>query len=347
MSVFRGLAVAAAVFALGAPSVTSALEIRDLGSFHIGGRTASVSGLPVRDIFVPGVAFALKDDPNGDYAVDQMYVQYVKLAAPKAKYPLLLIHGGGMTGVTYESTPDGRPGWQNFFLNHGHDVYIADSVERGRAGWARPEIWKGAITYPTAKGTWEFSRIGPPGSYATDPAARKANPGGQFPVQAFDQLMKERTPGWSSANQAATQAAYDLLVQKICPCVVIAHSTGGAYAQQMALNAPDKIKGLILLEPAGSPDPASAKPESVKAIPHLFVWADYLAADPVQTRVMPVVERWRSALVAAGAGEAVWMDLPKQGILGNSHVLMMEKNSDQIAQVLQDWMNKNGLMKAK
>ena len=62
-----------------------------------------------------------------------MYVQYVKLASPRAKYPLLLIHGGGLTGVTWETKPDGQPGWQMFFLEAGHDVYVGDGMERGRA----------------------------------------------------------------------------------------------------------------------------------------------------------------------------------------------------------------------
>jgi pimeloyl-ACP methyl ester carboxylesterase len=341
---FTALIAGLTMAGFGAPSGASALNVSQIGGFHVGGRTASVSGLPVADIFVPGVPFPLKDDPNGDYKVDQMYVQYVKLAKTKAKYPLLFIHGGGMTGVTYETTPDGRPGWQTYFLEHGHDVYVADSVERGRAGFARPEIWKGHIQYPTAKGTWELARIGPIGSYTTDAATRKAYPGGQFPTTAFDQLLAERVPSWGRDNEPAVQAAYDLLVQKICPCVIIAHSTGGTYAQKMALHAPGKVKGVILLEPASAPDPKADDAASLKAVPHLYIWADFLKDDPVQSRVMPVVETWRAALAAAG-GKAVWVDLPKVGITGNSHMMMMEKNSDQVAGLLQDWMTRSGLMK--
>jgi hypothetical protein len=57
-----------------------------------------------------------------------MYVQYIKLTNPKARYPLLLWHGGGLTGVTWETKPDGQPGWQMYFLNAGHDVYVSDAV---------------------------------------------------------------------------------------------------------------------------------------------------------------------------------------------------------------------------
>ena len=30
--------------------------------------------------------------------------------------PIVLLHGGGMTGAMWEQTPDGRPGWMQHFL---------------------------------------------------------------------------------------------------------------------------------------------------------------------------------------------------------------------------------------
>ena len=93
--------------------------VKEVGSFHVGGQTAALSGMPTRDVvFSPG-APAIKVDPNGEFAVEQMYVQYVKLAQPKAKVPILFWHGGGLTGVTWETKPDGKPGWQHFFLEAG------------------------------------------------------------------------------------------------------------------------------------------------------------------------------------------------------------------------------------
>ena len=74
----------------------------------------------------------------------------------------MLWHGGGLTGVTWETKPDGKPGWQMFFLNAGHDVYVSDAVERGRASWARyPEIFKTEPLFRTKKEAWEVFRIGP------------------------------------------------------------------------------------------------------------------------------------------------------------------------------------------
>lgn len=47
-----------------------------------------------------------------------------------------------MTGVNWDTTPDGRPGWQMFFLRAGFDTYVSDAVERGRASWAPfPQVY--------------------------------------------------------------------------------------------------------------------------------------------------------------------------------------------------------------
>ena len=86
---------------------------------------------PVDVVFTPGGVPA-KIDPNGKYQVEQMYVQYFLPQARKGKVPLLLWHGGGLTGVTYETKPDGDEGWLAYFIRKGWDTYISDAVERGR-----------------------------------------------------------------------------------------------------------------------------------------------------------------------------------------------------------------------
>jgi hypothetical protein len=126
-----------------AASATAPLQVREIGSLHVGGRIATVEGLPERELaFSPG-APPTRINPNGQFPVEGMYAQYVKLQEPRARYPLLLWHGGGLTGVTWETTPDGRPGWQMFFLRAGHDVYVSDAMERGRSGWrASPRCFR-------------------------------------------------------------------------------------------------------------------------------------------------------------------------------------------------------------
>jgi hypothetical protein len=70
-----------------------------------------LNGLPRRErISTPGVPVHFID-PNGEIMVAQMYVQYVRLARPRAAAPLMMWHGGGMTGANWETTPDRRAGW--------------------------------------------------------------------------------------------------------------------------------------------------------------------------------------------------------------------------------------------
>src|SRR5215472_11636162 len=111
--------------------------LRDMGSFHVGGRVIEITGQPIKEIvFTPGGVPAKMDR--------------------KGKLPLLMWHGGGLTGVTYETTPDGREGWLNYFIRKGWDTYISDAVERGRAGWT--DTFKGdALSLPLGD-PWERFR---------------------------------------------------------------------------------------------------------------------------------------------------------------------------------------------
>jgi pimeloyl-ACP methyl ester carboxylesterase len=333
----------ALVFATALPAMAQAYDVARMGSFPIGGREVTLHDLPVREMPVAGANFSLKIDPNGDYQVDQMYVQYVKLVHATARYPLLLVHGGGMTASTWEDTPDGRPGWQTYFLQHGHDVYMIDTAGRGRAGFAPPQVWTQDPVFPNAAGTWDLARIGPPGSYTSDPSRRAGFPGSKFPIAFFDTLMKERVPSWAALNVRPTQDALSKLVDRVCPCVLIAHSSGGPLALRAAIDAPEKIKGVVVIEPAGAPDPAMVDATKLRSVPHLFLWGDFLTNDPVQARAIPPVKTWQQALAAVGASSE-WIELPKIGISGNTHVMMMDTNSDQVADVVQDWMSRHAFM---
>ena len=136
------IAAVLALAALPALAAEDDIVLRGMGSFHVGGRIAEVSGRPVREIVrIPGGPPS-KLDPNGQFMVEQMYVQYFLPRQRKGKLPLLMWHGGGLTGVTYETTPDGREGWLSYFIRKGWDTYISDAVERGRAGWT--DTFKGA-----------------------------------------------------------------------------------------------------------------------------------------------------------------------------------------------------------
>jgi hypothetical protein len=130
--------------------------------------------------------------------------------------------------VTYETTPDGRDGWLNYFIRKGWDTYISDAVERGRAGWT--DTFKGdALSLPLGD-PWERFRIGPPGSWNDDKAKRTTYPGAQFPIEAYAQFMKQGVPRWLTTDDQIV-AAYIELVDKVCPCVVMVHSQSGTFGQ--------------------------------------------------------------------------------------------------------------------
>src|ERR1700730_9578990 len=54
-------------------------------------------------------------------------------------FPLVLIHGAAQTATNWMRTPDGRPGWADFFVGQGYTVYMIDQPARGRSAW-QPDI---------------------------------------------------------------------------------------------------------------------------------------------------------------------------------------------------------------
>ncbi len=81
------------------------LVIEKQGSFFVGGHDVhsdTLSTLP---------AYA----PTGTVTVDQMYVRY-QVPAKAARQSITLIHGCCLTGKTWETTPDGRMGWDEYFV---------------------------------------------------------------------------------------------------------------------------------------------------------------------------------------------------------------------------------------
>ncbi|MBS7806704.1 esterase [Variovorax sp. PCZ-1] len=341
---FSAIAAASAALLTGCAS-TGGMQVADVGSFHVGGKQVALSGLPEKELRFTPSSPPIKVNPNGEFEVEQMYVQYVKLAAPKAKFPLLMWHGGGLTGVTYETKPDGGEGWQMAFLKNGHDVYVSDATERGRASWARyPEIFSSEPFFRAKKEGWELFRIGAVDSYNADPTKRTAFAGTQFPTGSFDQFGKQFVPRWAT-NNAPTQASYDAYVQRVCPCVILVHSQGSTFAFEAARKYPNLIKGVVAVEPSGGLNAAQVDISSMKAVPHLFVWGDFIDQNPTwKNAVLPPVQRFADALKAQG-GVVDTMDLPKMGIKGNSHMIMMDMNSGQVADLIQGWLAKQGLMK--
>ena len=316
------------------------LVLRGMGSFHVGGRLVEISGKPIREVVFSAGGVPAKVDPNGLYQVEQMYVQYFLPKDRKGKVPLLMWHGGGLTGVSYETTPDGREGWLNMFIRKGWDVYNSDAVERGRSGFAGPDIWKGEPNFLTQANPFERFRIGDgAGSWNADPSKRRTLPANLFPAESYESFVKQVVPRWLTTDDAII-AAYTELVDKVCPCVILFHSQAGAFGFKVAQARPDKVKALVAVEPAvaGDRDKAAA----IKNIPVLMVFGDYIEQDSRWPKMRQGDLDYAAAVQAAGGSVDV-VNLPERGIKGNSHMLMMDKNNAQIADLIQAWLVTKGL----
>lgn len=101
------------------------VTIEDQGSFMAGGKTVTAPG--TYDGTKP-TDFA-GETLHGDHA----YVFYQKPVKAK-KTSMVFLHGYGQSGKTWETTPDGRDGFQNIFLEKGYKTYVVDEPGRGKAG---------------------------------------------------------------------------------------------------------------------------------------------------------------------------------------------------------------------
>src|SRR5262245_36182893 len=331
------LALTAALAASPALADNEPIALRDIGSFHIGGRHIEIKGQPVKEVvFTPGGVPA-KVDPNGVYHVEQMYVQYFLQQKARGKLPLLMWHGGGLSGVTYETKPDGKPGWLNYFIRKGWDTYISDAMERGRSGWS--STFKGEAMALPFGDPWERFRMGPIGSWNDDPAKRVSYPGSQFPAESYAQFMKQGVPRWVTTD-AEIVKAYIALIDKVCPCVVLVHSQSGTFGYQALEARPDKVKALVAVEPTLGGD--KNKIASIKATPVLMVYGDNAKDHARWSKIRQGGVDYAGVLKAAGGSVDVY-DLPDMGIKGNSHMIMMDKNSDQVAELMQKWLIGKGL----
>ncbi len=334
----RAAAVAAALLPGAAPA-QEPLSLARWGSFHVGGREVVVAGQPIREVlFTPGGVPA-RVDPNGTYLMGGMYAQYMVPAPQRGRVPLLLWHGGGLTGVTWETTPDGREGWQHFFLRRGWATYVSDAVERGRAGWSQiPEQTGGQALTLTLDNPYERFRIGAgQGSYRR----QELLPGNQFPAdrESYLNFMRQIVPRFTTTDALALDA-YLALLDRVGPSVVMVHSQAGLFGWRAAQERPEAVRALVLVEPAAVGDPA--KVAALRNIPILLMYGDYIAGDPRWPTIRANGIRFAEAVRAAGGSVDV-VDLPERGIRGNSHMIMMDRNSDQVAGLVQDWLVAKGL----
>lgn len=287
-------------------------RLRDFGSYPIGGRVHHErDGTPFTVNFTRSASYEV--DPRGHFAIEHGYVQYFVPEDRNTEPPMVLVHGGGMSGSCWETTPDGRPGWLHLLLARGYEVHVLDNVERGRAGFA-PGHWEGAPLLRSMEEAWTLFRLGSAAGFA----ARTPFPHQRFPVAQFDVFARSFVPRWLGTTGPQTQVLLDLLA-RIGPAHVICHSQGGEVTFDAHARAPDAFASIIALEPSGNP----SEPEALGYTPICLVSGDFLDIDPLwQAR-----QRDWAALAEARTCHLIGSDELGPG---NSHMLMQDANAENV-----------------
>ncbi len=343
----RGVAVlafASAAFAPGfAHSATlgGPLTLEDEGAFFVNGRTVTSN--------FPGASLVTGPSAPGKITVNQMYVHY-RIPAAKRGAPVVMVHGSNHTGMTYETTPDGREGWATYFARKGAPVYVVDHAGRGRSGFdptpfnqARDQSGANPASLPTLllathERAWLNFRLGP--SYAVP------FPGLKFPVEAMEQYTMQLVPNAETSLAgigANTVNALAALLDRIGASAVIVHSQSGVYGLDLVRRRANLVRALVTVE--GGCDGFTDKDAAsyFAKVPVLSLWGDNSVGAKQTVNGDARRNGCRDAVnaIKAAGGRAALAVLPDLGIRGNSHMMMMDRNNLQVADVILKWLAEN------
>jgi len=316
------------------------LVLKAQGSFFVGGDKAEQTQVELGDL-----------GPGGHIAVNQMYVRYMVPQGGDGNVPVVMVHGATLTGKSWETTPDGRMGWDEYFVRKGHPVYVPDQVGRGRSGFNQAvfnNVRAGSAPAATLPRWIRFSDevVWPNFRFGSKSDAPYAD--SQFPVTAVDELAKQGVPDVSFGglpNPNPTFKALSDLATQLNGAVLLGHSQSGAFPLAAALLNPAVAKGLVLVEPGGCPQNYTDEQiKTLATLPVLVVFGDHrdtatgigirpswqLSFDGCQTLI--------GRLKAAG-GQAQMLSPTETGTRGNSHMIMQDKNNLQIADLILKWID--------
>ena len=310
------------------------LKLEKEGSFFVGGRDVQSDALSLDPRYVA----------SGTITVDQVYVHYQVPVRAKRHYPLTLIHGCCLTGKTWETTPDGRMGWDEYFVRKGFPVYVIDQAWRGRSAGSPASInavKSGKAPIDQLPGVFSAGHEGAWAIFRFGPEYPKVFPGMQFPLEAQVEFWKQMVADWSNSlpTPNTTVPALSELAQKLGGTVLVSHSQSGIYPFQTAVLSTKGVAGIISIEPAACPA-VTDDMTPFKGLPILVLFGDYVDQS---TRWAPRLKLCREFVQAANAagGKAELTLLPDIGMHGNSHMLMQDKNSLAIADWLVGWINQH------
>jgi pimeloyl-ACP methyl ester carboxylesterase len=333
--------IVAASCALAAPAFASSLggplNLADEGGFF-------VNGAAIQSAY-PGASARTGPAPAGRMTVNQMYVHY-RIPVKSDRPAIVMVHGSNHTGMTYETTPDGREGWATWFVRQGHPVYVVDQSGRGRSGFnptpvnavrdggadpkSLPTLFLG-----TLERSWANFRFGP--KYP------QPFPNLQFPLEALDQYLAQLVPNTETTLEGEgnqTVSALSALLDKIGPAVVMVHSQSGIYGVDVARKRPDLVRALVSVEggcetfTAGDAKGPFGKVALLSVFGDNSVGAWGVNGDERRNGCAQAVK-----LVEGAGGRAKFLLLPEAGVAGNSHMMMMDKNNLQVGTLIKKWLD--------
>lgn len=328
----------------------NSIIISEQGSFAAGGTVISS----------PGTFDPYHPTPEGQtFHGDHAYVFY-QIPAGAREYPLVMWHGFGQFSKTWETTPDGREGFQNIFLRRRFPVYVIDQPRRGNAG--RSTVAASIEPVPDEQQWFGTFRIGIWPDYfegvqfARDPAT-------------LEQYFRAMTPNIGPIDVHVNAEAVSALFDKIGPAVLVTHSHSGGMGWLTSIKN-QHVKAIVSYEPGSgflfpegdvpSPMPSSGgtleavgvpMPDFIKLtrIPIVIYYGDFIPEEPHPNpgqdgwRVrLEMARLWRDAVNRHG-GDVTVVHLPGIGIKGNTHFPFSDLNNVEIADLMSDWLKEKGL----
>jgi Alpha/beta hydrolase family len=332
------------------------LAIQEQGSFAVGGTVVTTPGTfdPIRQ-----GAYSPTPDPTGQTLHgDHAYVFYQVPVNPR-QLPLVFWHGHGQSAKTWETTPDGREGFQNIFLRLRFPVYLIDQPRRGRAARSTQA---GTIPATPDEQMWfGVFRLGVWPELYPDVAFSHER-------SALEQFFRQSVPNTGPYDVEVNTSAVAALFTRIGPGILVTHSQSGTLGWRTAIKSRN-VRGIVSYEPGGDfvfPEgEAPAVPFGERTftpptipltdfmeltkIPIVIYYGDNIPEQPStnpgqeQWRVFLQVARlWRDAVNRRG-GDVTVVHLPEIGIRGNTHFPMSDLNNVQVADHLSQYLAQKGL----
>jgi pimeloyl-ACP methyl ester carboxylesterase len=326
------------------------LVIREQGSFAVGGTLVNTLGT-----YNNNAPTAAGQSLHGDH----LYAFY-QVPQNARTLPIVMLHGAYQSARSWETTSDGREGFQTIFLRRGFPVYLVDQPRRGRAGNSTVAITIEPTPYDQL--FFDQFRIGIWPKYF-DNAQFDRRP------ETLNQFFRSVTPNTGPYDPAVISDAMAALFDKTGPAILFTHSQAGGPGWLTAIKSPN-VKAIVAFEPgsgfvfpagelppampsaAGSLAPEAISPEDFQKltrIPIVIYYGDNIPTQPTERRGednwrvrLAMARLWVDAINKRG-GDARLIHLPDIGIRGNTHFLFSDLNNVQIADVVSTFLHEKRL----